>query len=207
MVRAAVAAHYWMRPLLSAGVREPCTSLLNQMRVLQMLAWALVPGILACERSASHSQTSMPPSGQLSVDSLRCGARDLAGGCRLYDVSIIDLIARPAEFHGKVVRVSGFAHFEFEGNSLYLTRDDYLHGVYRNGLWLDPPTGLAPMADSLNDRYVLVEATFDALDQGHMGLWSGSLLNVSRMQLWERVDPLPERSPENASVRRPGEAP
>lgn len=117
----------------------------------------------------------------IDVDSLRCASVDSAGLCDLYGVSIIDLIARPAAFHGKRVRIIGYAHFEFEGNGLYLSREDWRRGILRNGLWLEPPP---ERPDSLNDRYVLVEATFDAMQAGHFGMWSGSLEKVVRLQSW-----------------------
>jgi hypothetical protein len=97
----------------------------------------------------------------------------------LYGVSIIELLARPAEFHDKRVQVMGYAHYEFEGNALYLSREDWWRGISQNALWLDSPPH---RPDSLNDRYVLVEATFDATDQGHLGLWSGSLTAVDRLE-------------------------
>ena len=124
----------------------------------------------------------------LSPDSLRCAQTDTAGRCALYQVSVIDLIARPAEFHGKRVRIIGYARFEFEGNALYLSREDWRRGIDRNGLWLEPPAG---RPDSLNDRFLLVEATFVATDGGHLGLWSGSLKGVDRLEAWGDAPPGP----------------
>ena len=132
-----------------------------------------------------------------SPDSIRCDALAESGGCDIYGVSLIDLIARPADFHGKRVRITGYVHFEFEGNGVYLNRDDWAHSLYRNGLWLEPPTA----TPAVNDEYALIEGEFDARIGGHMGLWSGMIHRVTRLEPWgrgpskppERFDTLPAR--------------
>jgi hypothetical protein len=40
-------------------------------------------------------------------------------------------------FDGKLVRVIGFLRLEFEGNVLYLHREDYIHSILGNGVWVD----------------------------------------------------------------------
>lgn len=61
---------------------------------------------------------------------LRWLVRQGAAGvfCRAYppeprDVSLVQLIANPGDFHGGLVRVIGFCRLEFEGNALYLHRE------------------------------------------------------------------------------------
>ena len=53
------------------------------------------------------------------------------------DVSMIQLIARPIDFDGEYVRVIGFYRHEFEGNALYLHREDYEQGLTSNGVWMN----------------------------------------------------------------------
>lgn len=117
------------------------------------------------------------------------------GGCALYGVSLYELIANPAPFHGKRVRVIGFGHFEFEGNALYAHREDFERHILRNGLWVNLPA----RADSLNDDYVIVEARFDATSHGHLGMWSGTLDSVTRLERW-KLPPLSQ--PTEAELRR-----
>jgi hypothetical protein len=117
----------------------------------------------------------------MSVDSLRCGQQGSDHRCAVYDVSLYELIASPLTFHGKHVRVIGFAHLEFEGNGLYAHREDWERGISRNGLWLNAPIG----SDSLSDHYVLAEGRFEATMRGHMGMWSGTLDSVTHLQRWE----------------------
>ena len=53
------------------------------------------------------------------------------------DVSLVQLIANPKDYHGKIVRAIGFVRLEFEGNAIYLHQEDYKHGITKNGLWID----------------------------------------------------------------------
>lgn len=45
------------------------------------------------------------------------------------DVSVIQLISTPELFNGKDVRVIGFLHLEFEGDAVYVHRDDFDHAI------------------------------------------------------------------------------
>jgi len=107
-----------------------------------------------------------------------------AASAQSVDVSLINLIATPREFDGKQVRVIGFARLEFEGNAIYLHREDYLQGITKNGLWLDVERLPKKSSASVNNRYVIVEGVFSMTDKGHLGLWSGSIQKVTRMDLW-----------------------
>ena len=97
-----------------------------------------------------------------------------------------ELIARAEAYHGKPVQVVGFAHFEFEGNGLYAHRADWERGIARNGLWMSMPDSVVARTQ---DRYVLVEGVFDAVMRGHFGMWSGSIVNVTRIVLWDPTVP------------------
>ncbi len=97
-------------------------------------------------------------------------------------VSMIHLISNPEQYHGKKVIISGYLNLEFEGNGIYLHKDDYINSIYKNGLWCS--------IDELkyrkfNKKYVIMEGIFNAEMKGHMGLWSGSIENISR--IWEPI--------------------
>jgi hypothetical protein len=96
------------------------------------------------------------------------------------DVSLLQLIATPAAYDRKAVRVIGFCHLEFEGNGLYLHREDFDRAISKNAIWIDAPRDKA----ALSDQYVLIEATFDAGNNGHMGAFSGRLKDITRMERW-----------------------
>jgi hypothetical protein len=101
------------------------------------------------------------------------------------DVSMIQLIATPEKYQGKRVRMLAFLRLEFEGNALYLHKEDYQHAIYRNGLWIDLPKGVST-GKGLTNRYVIVEGLFDATRHGHMDLWSGAITDVTRLEPWGR---------------------
>ena len=98
-------------------------------------------------------------------------------------VSLIQLIANPKDYDGKVVRVIGFVKLEFEGNAIYLHQDDYKHNITKNGLWVDVTDDVRKKQKDYDQKYVLVVGTFNAKETGHMGLWSGSIQKLSRFQI------------------------
>jgi hypothetical protein len=107
-------------------------------------------------------------------------------------VSLIQVIANPKEFHGKQIQVIGFAHFEFEGNGIYLNREDYQYGLYKNGLWLSMPKTDKTNLDKyreMNNSYAIVEGTFNAEFKGHMGVFNGSIENITKLQRWAKAKP------------------
>jgi hypothetical protein len=96
------------------------------------------------------------------------------------DVSLVHLLANPKDYDGKVVSLTGFMRLEFEGNGIYLHEDDYKHSIYKNGLWIDVTEDMMKRRAELDQKYVLVEGTFDAKMTGHLGLWSGSIRKITR---------------------------
>jgi hypothetical protein len=105
-------------------------------------------------------------------------------------VSLVRLIATPEAFDGKRVRVFGYVRVEHEGTAVYLHREDYKHGLAKNGLWLgmndSAPAGSREAA--VNNRYALIEGRFSAKEHGHLGLWSGSIKEVTRAEPWPPGD-------------------
>jgi hypothetical protein len=117
-----------------------------------------------------------------SLDRLRCAEKDAGNHCTLYDASIVELIANPRLFDGKRVRTIGYIHFEFEGNGLYLHKEDYEHRIHANGVWVSFAGNL--QVGKCQDRYALVEGAFKAGERGHMGLWSGTIADITRCMPW-----------------------
>lgn len=94
------------------------------------------------------------------------------------DVSLIELIANPSRFDGKLVRVTGYLVREFEGDAIYLHRDDYDHAIRRNGLWVTFGKE-SPDLRCKTLRYASVQGRFNAKDRGHLGLWSGAIEGIA----------------------------
>ena len=97
------------------------------------------------------------------------------------DVTLIQLIANPDKFDGKLVRVIGFLRLDFEGTVLYLHREDYENDL-RNGIWVDATLDLWKQEKTLNSNYVLVEGVFSSSFRGHMDMWCGSVSNIRRAE-------------------------
>ena len=93
-------------------------------------------------------------------------------------VSFVSLLANPSKYDGLEILTSGYVHFEFEGNGIYLHKDDYDNSLYKNGLWISLATNV-PQKPCQNS-YALVIGTFRAGSRGHMGLWSGSIEQATR---------------------------
>ncbi len=116
------------------------------------------------------------------------------------DVSIINLIATPERYSGKVVRVDGVLVLQFEGDAIYISKADAENSVSKNSISLqidysklgipekepsDPEQRkqMLSKAKSLKGmigKSVLIEGFFDKNSRGHLGLSSGSI-NVTRV--------------------------
>lgn len=101
--------------------------------------------------------------------------------------SIINLLATPEKYHNKRVRVIGYLNLEFEGNAIYLHKEDYKKSITVNGLWVTFTDGTWEKIKkyNFNKSYFLVEGTFDMTSFGHMGLWSGTIRDITRIDKWD----------------------
>lgn len=98
------------------------------------------------------------------------------------EVSIIELLANPARFDGKQIRVTGYLVREFEGDAIYLHRDDYDHAIFRNGLWTTFARDESEQRCK-SRRYASVEGKFSARNRGHLGAWGGAIENIARCRV------------------------
>ena len=94
-------------------------------------------------------------------------------------VSLVELIARPEHWDGRKVRVRGFLNLQFEGNALYLHEVDWKEKLFSNAIWVHATPSMREHHKLLNRRYVMIEATFDGEDKGHMGMFQGALRDIS----------------------------
>ncbi len=100
------------------------------------------------------------------------------------DVSLIQLIANPQAYDGRTVRIIGFLHLEFEGNVIYLHNEDFRYGLTKNGLWIEIPKDMTKeQMKAVNDQYVICTARFVAKMHGHLGMNSGEVANVTRLEV------------------------
>lgn len=99
---------------------------------------------------------------------------------------MIQLIANPEQYDGSPIRVIAFLNLEFEGTALYLHREDYEKSLASNAIWISLTDQQVNSSKKLSRGYVLVEGVFRAKDRGHLGMFSGSVERVTRIQSWER---------------------
>ena len=141
---------------------------------------ALMIGAMTGVGASSQEPATRP----VSVDMYRrCDlqVRMFDGYCFL---SMIDLIANPELFDGKKVMVQGYVHFEFEGNAIYLHKEDFLYGIDHNSLWLSlSPSKGANEFSKCQDSYALVRGTFSARMRGHNDMASGSLHDIAKCEV------------------------
>ena len=126
-----------------------------------------------------------PPTEGISISTRDCIENGLTF------VSIYRLVATPERYDECRVAVTGFVNLEFEGTAVYPHREDFLHGLTRNGLWLDffGSDREAMRTDStINGNYVSIVGTFDADSGGHFGLWSGSITRIESMMTRSLAD-------------------
>lgn len=105
------------------------------------------------------------------------------------DVSMVQLLATPEKYDGKLVRVIGVGNLEFEGNFLSISKEDHAYGA-GNSIWVELGDRAISYeeAKEYNGKYVIVEGFFDKDDRGHFDMFCGSIKDISRYQLWERSD-------------------
>ncbi len=97
------------------------------------------------------------------------------------DVSMVQLIANAQKYDGKLIRVIGFLRLEFEGNELYLHREDYEKAISKNGIWVDVYSEAMKQSKNLNMHYVLLEGIFGSND---LGEFSGNIGKIRRAEIW-----------------------
>ena len=103
------------------------------------------------------------------------------------NVSMIELIANPDRFNGKPVLVRGYLRLEHEGDVLYLSETDFLHGIPKNGLWVERSPEMTRDIEKLDSNYVLVLGIFNPRNKGHRSLASGSIEKVRSCTLWSKT--------------------
>lgn len=100
------------------------------------------------------------------------------------NATMVQLIANPEKFDGKLIRVIGFLRLEFEGNVLYLHREDFENSILGDGIWVNVNPEMTNQSNALNMHYVILVGFFSSRDHGHMGMWSGTITQIRRAQIW-----------------------
>jgi hypothetical protein len=91
------------------------------------------------------------------------------------NVSIVQLLANPKSYHGRLIRVDGYVNLEFEGNAIYLHKEDFDFHMTSNSFWLNAAKCIGPDKKPFTTGYASVIGTFDSTDNGHLGQWPGAI--------------------------------
>jgi hypothetical protein len=102
------------------------------------------------------------------------------------NTSLIQLIANPEKYDGKIIQIIGYLHLEFEGNAIYLHKEDFENSITENGFWVNFSESVTKKANVMDysDRYVIIIGTFRMHYKGHMGLFGGTIENIVRLGSW-----------------------
>jgi hypothetical protein len=111
--------------------------------------------------------------------------------------SMIQLIATPQRFDGKLVLVDGFLAMAREYPALFLHREDLENALLSNAVWVDPTEQMGRDRDKINLRYVRLVGVFHAFrmgERGHNKIFgmSGGITDIKSCTLWS--DPAHPRS-------------
>ncbi len=141
---------------------------------MKTIGFIIIPIIFSLVAACNYSQKKIHEVEKTSVSENQV----------INDVSLIDLTANKEKYKGKKIRVIGYLNLEFEGNGLYLHKEDYDRGITKNALWLTISRDSIhpPDIKKCIKNYVILEGTFDTME-GHMGAYSGSIENITRLEL------------------------
>lgn len=92
-------------------------------------------------------------------------------------VSLIRLLAQPESYEGKLVEVTGFVNLEFEGNAIWLHKEDFSNQIHANSIWLDVSKCVDPSGKPMSG-YASLIGRFTTKRHGHMGLWSAQISQI-----------------------------
>jgi hypothetical protein len=96
-------------------------------------------------------------------------------------VSMVTLLAMPASSSAKQVQVSGFLVLDFEGQALYLHKEDYQEGLTLNSIYVSLTPAQQQQYKSLDKTYVTIKASFQKRAKSE-DIFTGVLFHVREIQ-------------------------
>ena len=98
--------------------------------------------------------------------------------------SIIQIMANPEKYDGKAVSVIGFMHLEFEGDVIYLHKEDWVRTIVHNGIGLNVEEKSYGKFMKINNNYVVIDGIFSSKNNGHLGVFPGTITKITRVLKW-----------------------
>ena len=88
-------------------------------------------------------------------------------------------------YEGTHLQVVGYLHWV--GTCvIYSKKSDLKNRYYKRGLWVPLNQFIFKNSSTLKDRYVVIDAVFDANDHGYHNFWGGALKNITAIQLYKK---------------------
>ncbi|WCJ60980.1 hypothetical protein NXS98_07635 [Fontisphaera persica] len=99
-------------------------------------------------------------------------------------VSMIDVIANKSNYHNRSIVIKGYFKIRGETCAIFLSRDDALNGVTKNAIWFDIDSSTVSGKDIIKyeGKYVMVAGIYTTNRNGHLGLYSGEMIQVKAMR-------------------------
>lgn len=94
-------------------------------------------------------------------------------------VGVAKILESAQHYAGRSVTAYGFVVWEYEGNAIYASEDDYRSQRYERGLWVDQPALTERQERASSGKLGYVTGTFDPKHRGHMGMWGGAITGVT----------------------------
>ena len=99
------------------------------------------------------------------------------------NVALDALIGTPEKYDGQAVRVVGLCSFQFEGNAMWAAPEHLEKFISKNAIWLR--VGKNPDLLPFDRQVMVVEGVFTAQNRGHMGMFSGAIDSISKVEPWK----------------------
>lgn len=98
-------------------------------------------------------------------------------------VSLMQLIARPADFDGQRVQVIGYVTTEFETEAMFVNPEDLKNGVLDNSVMIS--WGVGQSMPLKSDDYAVVEGIFHAkTPTHHVRFGVAEIDSITRLEPW-----------------------
>lgn len=100
------------------------------------------------------------------------------------------LLTTASDHNRALIRVTGWCRVEFEGNSLFVTREGYEQRKHDQGVWLNLGWPVSADVLALNGQRVVVEGRFFAEDTGPYP-FAGMILEIQRIEMVDTTRAMP----------------
>jgi hypothetical protein len=106
---------------------------------------------------------------------------------------MLQLIATPEQFNGKLISVIGFLTMEHEGDRLFVHQEDAVHAILNNAIQVERTKQMFADREKLDLKYVKLIGTFQARDGQKIPFFSGAIV-VKSCDLWsDPAHPISQR--------------